>query len=413
MLDVTNPPYNAVGDGITDDTVAIQSAIDDAAADGGGHVYIPPNTYIVSGSPVCLLLRTNVRLTGSGPGSVIMRAPAQPEFSRILGSPFSEGVSHASVKNVTLHGSRQQQASSEHHACIFLNNASDVIVQGVHMIESSGDGIEIFEDCAWITVADSKITACGRNGITFDGSGTRHIIVQSCEMSDIGAQAIDSEPTTVGSVDNVTVSNCVIDHHGGNYAVTTGCQSAETLNNRWRIRDCQINGSIQVIRSKDLVIEGCAVTSRGHRAAVVIEREVHGATVRSCRVCGHENDEMGAVFIQPVDGEVPKEILIADTVIERHGGPGALAVRGIQGLDVWGCSIHGGERYGVHWQPTIDSSDVRIVACAISGIPAPVIAFRYGPVLVERAAISGCTVNAALDVRWPIRMDQRDLAYTG
>ncbi len=41
--------FGAKGDGITDDTAAIQSAIDAAAAAGGGQVYMPTGTYIVSG----------------------------------------------------------------------------------------------------------------------------------------------------------------------------------------------------------------------------------------------------------------------------------------------------------------------------------------------------------------------------
>lgn len=43
---VTSPPYNAPGDGVSDDRAAIQSALDDAAA-AGGTVYFPPRTYRV------------------------------------------------------------------------------------------------------------------------------------------------------------------------------------------------------------------------------------------------------------------------------------------------------------------------------------------------------------------------------
>lgn len=39
----------AVGDGVMDDTAAIQATIDAAYAAGGGVVYFPSGTYIVSG----------------------------------------------------------------------------------------------------------------------------------------------------------------------------------------------------------------------------------------------------------------------------------------------------------------------------------------------------------------------------
>ncbi len=52
FLDVTKPPYNAKADGVSDDTEAIQSAIDDAFV-CNLIVFFPTGTYLVSGQLTC------------------------------------------------------------------------------------------------------------------------------------------------------------------------------------------------------------------------------------------------------------------------------------------------------------------------------------------------------------------------
>ncbi len=46
---VTDAPYNATGDGVTNDRAACQAAIDAVKADGGGTVYFPQGTYLLTG----------------------------------------------------------------------------------------------------------------------------------------------------------------------------------------------------------------------------------------------------------------------------------------------------------------------------------------------------------------------------
>jgi len=49
-VNVKNAPYNATGDGITDDTAAIQSAINAVGAAGGGVVFFPKGVYLCNGA---------------------------------------------------------------------------------------------------------------------------------------------------------------------------------------------------------------------------------------------------------------------------------------------------------------------------------------------------------------------------
>lgn len=63
--------YGAAGDGVADDTVEIQAAIDAAEAAGGGVVYIPRGTYPISSSLVND--GQKVRIVGAGIGQTIIK----------------------------------------------------------------------------------------------------------------------------------------------------------------------------------------------------------------------------------------------------------------------------------------------------------------------------------------------------
>ncbi|MBA8920448.1 glycosyl hydrolase family 28-related protein [Nesterenkonia jeotgali] len=66
--------YGAVGDDSTDDSVAFQEAINDAASKGGGVVYVPRSRYRVAN----LVLRSGVTLTGGAGNFNYLASSAQP-----------------------------------------------------------------------------------------------------------------------------------------------------------------------------------------------------------------------------------------------------------------------------------------------------------------------------------------------
>lgn len=73
VIDVTQPPYNAVGDGVTDNTKAFQDALYQAGeGTQGGKVFVPRGNYLISGT---LRFRPNVTLEG-----VWDFAPNSPQF---------------------------------------------------------------------------------------------------------------------------------------------------------------------------------------------------------------------------------------------------------------------------------------------------------------------------------------------
>lgn len=63
--------YGAKGDGVTDDTAAIQAALDAAKAAGGGTVYVRPGTYMVAATATRISIGSNTTLMGAGNSSII------------------------------------------------------------------------------------------------------------------------------------------------------------------------------------------------------------------------------------------------------------------------------------------------------------------------------------------------------
>lgn len=92
--------FGAIGDGVVDDTTAIQNTINEVGASGGGTVYVPEGTYLVSAQLTMTSL--GVTLLGAGRSTTILASADTHNIIKIGGTsslPFRCGV-----KNLHLSG---------------------------------------------------------------------------------------------------------------------------------------------------------------------------------------------------------------------------------------------------------------------------------------------------------------------
>ncbi|HEY3248400.1 MAG TPA: right-handed parallel beta-helix repeat-containing protein [bacterium] len=195
----------ARGDGLTDDTSAIQRALDAVGSAGGGTVTIPAGTFRVTSPPkgdryypYVLRVHSNTAVIGSGAGSVIRldAVPPGQDTAWLLATcdpreSWCEGSSaNIRLENFTLDGSRAGQPQtkdgreSQHMHGVMLVSATGVQIRRLIVRDMAGDGIYLYRDNARILVEQSVFQRIRRVGINF--AGTSNSIAQDNTIT--GAQ---------------------------------------------------------------------------------------------------------------------------------------------------------------------------------------------------------------------------------
>jgi hypothetical protein len=220
----------------TDDTAAIQQAIDAASAAGGGTVFIPPlddpdRFYLVkrAGSPAwALRMKSHVRLTGHRYGSRIKLLGAQTNYTRIISMT---GETQVEIDHLTLDGSHPQQnkvpgltVPYEHLHGISLYKStspevgcSEITLHDLDVIDCRGDGISVSQLAEMVRVERCLIRGHGRCGVA--GSTTQGLSIIDNDIRD-SAAGIHWEPDQSVDVWGSLITHNRIQDCGGSIDVS-------------------------------------------------------------------------------------------------------------------------------------------------------------------------------------------------
>jgi len=140
FFNVKKAPYNAEADGTTDDTGAIQDALDDAGTAGGGTVYLPAGRYNIAGH---LSVPGNVELRGvsDGPyhygskrkGTVLLASENQGDES---GDPFLALGQDAGVRGLSVFYPIQNFSAPIAYPATIQGNGAGAYVKDVTLPDS-------------------------------------------------------------------------------------------------------------------------------------------------------------------------------------------------------------------------------------------------------------------------------------
>lgn len=272
--------FGAVGDGVTDDTAAMQLAIDAVYAAGGGRVIFPGGkTYLVgevsyagiSTGVASLVIKDNVTLQIDGTIKVKNSAYGVGAFYGAIRS-LDAGVSNAAIEGVgTIDGNKANQIASTQCSNIFLYATTNVRVEGIRSINANGQAIQVVGKTATyatnIIIRDNIVDGASYIGIQssqFDGLVITGNIVKNTTDNAIDIYGEDGTVTCHGK--NFTISGNVVDTcQSGVFLETvrdgvvssnsiTGCSYGVLVN--------RINGQPRNIMVSGNAIKSCPVGIR-------------------------------------------------------------------------------------------------------------------------------------------------------
>jgi hypothetical protein len=237
--------FGAVGDGVTLDTKAIQSAVDKCGA-AGGVVLFSPGIYLTGSiefkSNIELQVQKGATILGSSNiVDYFERVPRLKSYNNgfIKHSLFyAEGQSNISITGggtIDGQGAQFKVLTKEKPAryrnrpfIIRFVECSNVTVKDV-TLKNSGSWMQHYLACSDVIIRGIRVTNhANQNNDMMDIDGCKNVVVADC-MGDTDDDGITLKSTSERITENVSISNCVVSSHCN--AIKAGTESTGGFRN--------------------------------------------------------------------------------------------------------------------------------------------------------------------------------------
>ena len=207
--------FGAVGNGVTDDTAAINAAIDAAWAAGGGTVVCMPKTYAIL---TTVKVRSNVTLDLCN--ATLQRIGTNKTFNIVQNYTYNPSVAvdtRIAIINGTIAGNVTNDVATQDHLAvagnIFLFGVSIFRIENIRLLAANSNGF------GWREASNGLVNAV--TGGTFGAnlfaptSGINNYVT-NCDFAYAGATGaspgvcVDIEPNSVSEIVRMYFNNCRI-----------------------------------------------------------------------------------------------------------------------------------------------------------------------------------------------------------
>jgi len=203
---VSAKDFGAEGDGVTNDTAAIQTAIDTVSAAGGGTVHISAGTYMINMVSGGIFLKSNVQVVGEGPGTILKGIPISGTSNFVYVVSIAS-CTNAGISNCVIDASRPSGETDQKqwHGIRLEGDTSDILIENNTIKECKGDGIWIVLNPGFAVpptkalIRGNKISNVNRQDIALV-EGTKITITENFGTGTLDVEANSSANTNDGHI---------------------------------------------------------------------------------------------------------------------------------------------------------------------------------------------------------------------
>jgi hypothetical protein len=208
IISVKETPYNAKGDGITDDTNAIQTAINDAST-AGKKLYIPAGRYVVT-STINIPSKAGFLIVGDGNRNTMLSVKHNLNAVQLL-----DGASHV-LENIFI--LPHSEAYDGQFTGIYIKNGLSIQLNNV-TIFSAKNGLVLEGDSYHCTTKDLYVFNYYQNGVYFkkdtngmapNGNDIHLTIIYGRSTNQVGSIGINIEDGSINTFRAGEISGCEI-----------------------------------------------------------------------------------------------------------------------------------------------------------------------------------------------------------